>query len=85
MPKLKKYIPTLPTAQEMLRYRKKHFAIKVERQRHQGPSYSDEFNLSVTHNGYQWKAIGLLPYEASEVIKELEKYLSLLEADNETS
>ena len=70
--------PALLTEEEMLEYRANHFAVEVEKSRH-SPKESEEFNLSVTHNGHLWQSIGLLPHEAREVVRALENYLSTLE------
>lgn len=69
----------LPTPEEMLAYRMKNFNVEVKKSPY--PSYdgSKDISLSVTHNGFQWHSIGLLPCEARRVIIELENYLKALE------
>lgn len=55
---------------KLFEFREKNFAVKVEPSRwHPG-----EIALSITHNGYQWSTITLLPNEIDAVIKALEKH-----------
>ena len=55
------------------KYREEKFEAKVSKSN--DTTYSDQISLSVTHNGHQWFAIGLLPDEARTVIGLLETYL----------
>lgn len=59
---------------DMIKYRKENFAVEVCLDNH--PVDEGEIVLSVTHNGYQWSSICLLPYEASAVIKALKKFMA---------
>ena len=39
-------------------------------------SYDDDFRVSVTHNGYQWQAIGLARDEMQVVIEAMQAALN---------
>ncbi len=56
---------------DLLEYRKKHFAVRVEKERYQRRG----IDLSITHNGSHWNTINLLPDEAKQVIETLNEYL----------
>lgn len=56
---------------DLIAYRKKHFAVKVEQSQWDGV----QILLCVTHNGSQWQTVLFLPDEARAVIEALKKYL----------
>ena len=70
----------IPTTAEMLGRRLKNFKVEVRKSKFVEFDEVDEFVLSVSHNEFQWNAIGLLPNEARKVILALENYLTTLEA-----
>ena len=55
---------------KLLEHRAKNFSVTVEKSRW----YPGEISLSITHNGYQWNTITLLPNEIDAVIAALEKH-----------
>ena len=48
-------------------HRAKNFRVEVT-PRAQGREWDDDFRVSITHNGYQWQAIGLTKDEIPKVI-----------------
>lgn len=60
-----------PTDEQMLAYRRKHFAVEVSPSRTGDPT---EMQVAVTHNGNQWHSLLLLPHEADAVIAAVQKY-----------
>lgn len=52
-----------------LEYRKKRFKVEVTK------GTDGEVRVAITHNGYQWQAVGLLPAEAETVITAIRGYL----------
>ena len=56
--------------QKIIESRKKKFAVAIEDVRH--PFAEGEIRLMVTHNGYQWSSMSLLPDEAKQVIATLQ-------------
>lgn len=50
---------------DMLAHRKENFAVEVTPPR--DPLYENEVILRITHNGYQYSAVTLLPHEANAV------------------
>ena len=63
----------------MLKRRVQKFKVEVRKSKYVEFDEEGEFVLSISHNGFQWKGLGLLPHEARKVIVALEKYLSTLE------
>ena len=61
------------TEKDLLEHRQKNFAVEF------GPSTSPSFNgemcLLITHNGFQWSAIGLLPEEVEKMIAAIRKVI----------
>jgi hypothetical protein len=55
--------------EDLREYRRKNFKVEVTKQR--SPNFAGELSLSVTHNGYQWQSVGLMPDEAAQVIEAL--------------
>lgn len=70
----------IPSAEEMLKRRMINFKVEVRESKYREYDEENEFVLSVSHNGFQWSALGLLPHEARKVIVALENYLITLEA-----
>jgi hypothetical protein len=58
---------------EGLVFRQKHFAVKIEKST--WIEANDEVLLRVTHNGYQWSTLPLLPEEAEKVLEALRVFL----------
>ena len=62
---------TWPTPEAVQR-RRKNFAVKFEPVR--DPMEPGEFQMLVTHNGWQWSGISLTPRELTSVLKALKAY-----------
>ena len=50
------------------------FDVKLKKDKYWS-DHEDEVILSVTHNGWQWQGIALLPEEAARVIKVLSEHM----------
>ena len=53
-------------------FRVKHFAVEVTPKQR---DYDDDFRIAITHNGYQWQAIGLSREEMPKVIAAMQAAL----------
>jgi hypothetical protein len=58
---------------DLREHRRRNFKAEVTLQR--SPNFAGEFSLSITHNGYQWQSIGLMPEEAEQVIAALRSFI----------
>ncbi len=52
------------------------FAVEVTPRPPSRAEYDDEFRVAITHNGYQWQAIGLSGDEMQKVIDAMQAALS---------
>lgn len=55
---------------DLRKYREKNHAVKVKKKK--SNMYDHEYELSITHNGYQWDCNVLSEEEVKMVIKELQ-------------
>lgn len=61
-------------------YRRERFAVEVKASIGRAdPVSPGEFVISVTHNGYQWSTMNLMPDEARQMVKDVNAYLLWLE------
>ncbi len=58
---------------DVLANRRSKFAAKLEPARY--PECPGDMVLSITHNGYQWQSVSLLPDEMKAVLKLLNEHL----------